>query len=251
MGDFMNNFALRLALCVAGGFAVAGCQSTGNTDSALASAVAEPAGAPASPTAAGATGTAPGAMQVAMAGAPPAQCSMQLAGGPPPKPARGADFGAAVVKDTGKAVGRGAIQVVGGMLGGGLGSAIGGGVAQATIRGEADIKGVWTITDGSPGCGCQIAIDSFWKLKGKGADTGNTKTKGCSSPLMQQVAIWALGYSFAGYDAKFELKAKDKQTVLATMNRDGIHYFSGTLANGAPVVMWRDGQTYHQLSSFK
>lgn len=254
----MINSALRIALCVAGGVGIAACQSSGKTDATLSSAVAEPAGA--STPAAGDTAQAgapttqmamAGAGQPMVAGAPPAQCSIQLAGGPPPKPSRGADFGAAFVKDSGKAVGRGAIQIVGGMLGGGLGSAIGSGVAQSTIRPEGDIKGVWTITDGSPGCGCEIAIDSFRIITGKGSDTGTTKTRGCSSPQMLQVAAWALGHSFTGYDAKFELKAKDKKTVLATMNRDGAHYFSGTMANGAPVVMWREGQNYHKLSSFK
>jgi hypothetical protein len=183
--------------------------------------------------------------------ATPAQCTIQIAGGPPPKPAKGADFGEAVVKDTGKAVGRGAMQIAGGMLGGGLGSAVAGGLAKTTIRSEADIKGVWTITDGNPNCGCQIGIDGFFMMEGKGNDTGSVKVKGCANPQIVQAAAWALGYSFTGYDAKFELKTKDKKTVVATLNRDGMHYFSGTLADGTPVVMWREGQTYNQLATFK
>ena len=92
------------------------------------------------------------------------------------------------------------------------------------------------------------ATRGWLKIQGKGKDTGSIKLSGCSTPVIQKVANWALGYSFAGYDAKFELKARDNRTVLATLNRDGIHYFSGTLADGTPVVMWRDGQNY---SSFK
>jgi hypothetical protein len=181
----------------------------------------------------------------------PAQCAIAIAAGPPPKPAKGADFGEAVVKDTGKAVGRGAMQMVGGLVGGGLGSAVAGGIAQSTVRSEGDIKGVWTITDGSPNCGCQIGIDGFFMQQGKGNDTGSVKLKGCANPQLIQAAAWALGYSVTGYDAKFELKAKDKKTVVATLNRDGMHYFSGTLADGTPMVMWREGQTYNQLATFK
>ncbi len=184
-------------------------------------------------------------------GATPAQCSIAIAAGPPPKPARGADFGSAVVKDSGKAVGRGAMQIVGGMVGGGLGAAAAGGLAQSTIRSEADIKGVWTITDGRPDCGCQIGIDGFFALQGKGGDTGTAKLKGCGDQRLASIATWALGHSFTGYDAKFELKAKDKKTVVATLNREGMHYFSGTLSDGTAIVMWREGQTYNQLATFK
>ena len=192
----------------------------------------------------------PPVQQAALSTAPAGQCAIPLPGGPPAKPPRGKDFGKAVVKNTGKAVQRGVIQQIGGALGGGLGAAIAGNVAAGTIRAEQDIKGVWMITDGSPTCACEFSVDSLWKLKGKGADTGFSKTRGCTNAYMQQVANWQLGYSFTGYDSKFQLKAKDKQTVLATLNRDGIHYFSGTFADGTPVVMWRQGQTFHQLTKF-
>lgn len=178
------------------------------------------------------------------------QCSIQLAGGPPPVPPRGADFGQAVAKNTGKAIQRGVLQQIGGAVAGGLGAAVAGGVGQATIRQEEDIKGVWMITDGNNGCACEVSVDSLFKLKGKGADTGISKTRACSDPAIQQVAAWQLGYAFAGYGAKFELKKSDKKSILATMTRQGIHYFSGTLSDGRPVTMWRNGQTYNQLTAF-
>ena len=263
----MKKLICGLALC-ASAIVVTSCQSSGGSADSTLSSAATPAPAAnaaadgvavadaaktaaAAPDAAkAAAGTEPLSIAQA-AGAPPAQCTIQIAAGPPPKPARGADFGSAVVKDSGKAVGRGAIQILGGMVGGGLGSAAAGGLAKSTIRSEGDIKGVWTITDGRQDCGCQIGIDGFFALEGKGGDTGTAKLKGCSDQRLAQIASWALGYSFAGYDAKFELKTKDKKTVVATLNRDGIHYFSGTLADGTPVVMWRDGQTYGQLATFK
>ena len=178
----------------------------------------------------------------------PGQCAIQLAGGPPPKPAKGADFGKAAAKNVGKNVTRNLITIIGGQVGGQIGAAAASGVANSEIRAEQDIKGTWQITDGNMGCACQIEIGGIWKIQGKGKDKGSIKTIGCSSPLVQRIANWALGYSFTGYNAKFELKAKDNRTVLATMNRDGVHYFSGAMADGTPVVLWRDKQNY---SSFK
>ena len=52
-------------------------------------------------------------------------------------------------------------------------------------------------------------------------------------------ARWTLGYSFTGYDAPFDLYSADGAKV-ATLNRDGMDYFSGTLADGTPVTLWRD-----------
>ena len=259
-------------LCAAGAslLILPGCQSSQSAkgDNALESAAADqqpPPGAAADPSAAGEPATEPsvetamvssepqpagaGAAQIQVAAAP-GQCAIPVAGGPPAKPPRGADFGTAVAKNTGKAVQRGIIQQIGGRLGGGLGAAIAGNVAAGTIRSEQDIKGVWMITDGRMDCACEVSVDSLYKLNGKGADTGFSKIRGCTSAQMQQVANWQLGYSFTGYDSKFQLKAKDKKTVLATLNRDGIHYFSGTFADGTPVVMWRQGQTFHQLTKF-
>ncbi len=256
----MRNPYSTVVLCLTAAIAAACTSSGGGVDETLSSAPATTA----SPEVAAASGTAGAAADTAARdgsgaalayadpkAANPAQCAIQIAAGPPAKPAKGADFGEAVVKDTGKAVGRGAMQMVGGLVGGGLGSAVAGGIAQSTVRSEGDIKGVWTITDGNPNCGCQIGLNGFFMQQGKGNDTGNVKLKGCSNPQIAQAAAWALGYSFTGYDAKFELKAKDKTTVVATMNRDGMHYFSGTLADGTPVVMWRDGQTYNELATFK
>lgn len=182
--------------------------------------------------------------------ASPQACTIQLAGGPPPKPARGADFGETVVKNTGKSVQRGIIQQIGGAIGGGLGAAVGGAVAGSTIRSEQDIKGIWMITDTSQSCACEIAIDSPFQLTGKG-DNGGAKNYNCQSPALQKIHTWALGYSFTGYDAKFELKASDKKTVIATLNRDGIHYFAGTLADGTPVTMWREKQNYMDMKRRK
>ena len=95
-----------------------------------------------------------------------------------------------------------------------------------------------TSSDGRPTCDTSIAAPGD-------ACKDTEKPKGCSTPALQQVAAWALGYSFTGYDAKFEMKAKDRRTVLATLKREGVHYFAGTMSDGTPVTLWRDGQNYN------
>ncbi len=241
-----GHLAAATAMCLL----IAGCQSTGGSADTAQLQQADLNVAETDPAAAGD----PNAMALAEPAAEPqmasagGQCSIQLAGGPPPIPPRGADFGKAFVKDTGKNVSRNIITMIGGRLGGGIGSAVASGVARSEIRPEGDIKGTWQITDGSNSCACTMEIGGVKVITGKGGDTGTIKTIGCSNPMVQQIANWALGYSFTGYDAKFELKARDKRTVLATLNRDGAHYFSGKMANGTPVVIWRDKQNY---SSFK
>lgn len=167
------------------------------------------------------------------------QCAIQLADGPPPKPDRGSDIAKnAVGKNIARNVGRNAITRIGGRVGGGLGAAVAGGLASNSIRTEQDLKGVWTITDGSANCACQLDISSGTNLQMQSSNQGKLKPKGCSS-LVASAARWSLGHSFTGYDAPFQLLAPDRKTVIAHMKRDGINFFSGTLADGTSVTMWR------------
>jgi hypothetical protein len=260
ISEIAGHAVLAMALC-----ALAACQTGGSATSvsdAGAAAVGSEGSAEESTAEGGAIGesaTGPAANDVSLAtthadAAPTAvtegeACAMVLTDGPPQKPAKGADFGAAAAKNTGKLVQRGAIQQAAGYFGGGLGAAIGGAVAKSTIRDEQDIKGIWMITDGAPTCACKLKIDGLFNMQGRGKDTGSIAPEACKTPAIAQMANWALGYSFTGYDAKFELKAKDKRTVLATLNRDGMHYFSGALADGTPITLWREGQNYMQMKA--
>jgi hypothetical protein len=118
------------------------------------------------------------------------QCSIALAGGPPPKPAKGADFAKnAVGKNVARNAGRNVIAGIGGRLGGGLGGAIAGGIARDQIRTEQDLKGTWMITDGSQDCGCQIDISSGTNMRMQSSNKGRLKPKGCSS-LVAGAANW-------------------------------------------------------------
>ncbi|KGF67084.1 hypothetical protein LL06_24420 [Hoeflea sp. BAL378] len=223
---------------------VAACQSPSQTASAGAaspgtSAPSAPASATAGPqvttvTAFAATQSSPGA------------CTMPLAGGPPPKPDKGADFAKnAVGKNLARNVGR---NVLGSMIGGGV---IGATVASQVVRTEQDLGGKWMVTDGSSNCGCEIQVrtgagviaQGFGTASGyrlKDAKGGNMSNISCSNPHLAQVRRFALGYSFTGYDAVLAIEGGNGQPV-AQLKRDGINYFSGALADGTPVTMWRRG----------
>lgn len=169
-------------------------------------------------------------------------CSVQLTSGPPPKPSKGADVAInAVGKNVGRNIGRNVLTQLGGRLGGGIGAAAAGGAATSTIRTEQDMKGKWLVTDGRSDCACNISINSGVNLQMKSSNKGKLKTEGCANPALASSQRWRLGHTFTGYNASFELLANDNKTVLATMRRDGLNYFSGTLPNGEPVTMWRRG----------
>lgn len=200
----------------------------------------------ASATAAASGSAASTATAFAATPASPAVCSTVLAGGPPPKPEKGADFMKnAVGKNLARNVGR---NVLGNMIGGGM---IGATVASQVVRTEQDLGGKWMVTDGTSNCGCEVQVrtgagviaQGFGRTSGyklKDAKGGNMKNLSCSNPYLANVGRFALGYSFTGYDATLAIESPDGRPV-AEMKRDGINYFSGRLADGTPVVMWRRG----------
>jgi hypothetical protein len=95
------------------------------------------------------------------------KCAIELASGPPAKPAKGADFAKnAVGKNIARNVGRNLLNRA---IGGG---AIGATLASQVVRTEQDLGGKWMATDGSNNCGCEIQIRTgaafinSWKLSG-------------------------------------------------------------------------------------
>ncbi|BDA86958.1 hypothetical protein Sa4125_45000 [Aureimonas sp. SA4125] len=223
--------ALVLAACQSGASSsTAGPAGTG------AAAARAAASETAEPTAAG-TVAAYGGQPAAPSGA---LCAVTIAGGPPPKPAKGADFGTAVGKNIGRNVGKSIISGLGGAIAGPLGGVVAGAVANDQVRPEQDLKGKWTATDGSPTCGCTLTVNAGINLQGQTATAGRIQSDSCTSPLLAQSARWTLGHSFTGYDAPLQILASNRQTVLATLKRDGMNYFSGTMADGTPMTLWRD-----------
>ena len=219
--------------------ALSACQSASTAPKPLAlqapATSATAAAAPDAATQAPAQGT---PTNVAFAAVAPGQCGMVIAG-PPPKPTKGADFGKAAAKNVGKNVGRNVFAGLVGQAAGPLGSAVAHGVALNAVRPEQDLKGTWTATDGSATCGCSVQISSGINLQGKSSDKGKLSAAACSNGLLANAARWTLGYSFTGYNAPFDLYSAGGAKV-ATLNRDGMDYFSGTLADGTPVTLWRD-----------
>ncbi|PWW00482.1 hypothetical protein DFR52_103689 [Hoeflea marina] len=221
---------------LAAALALAGCQS-GQTSTAGAMATAS---APSATSASAGAGTQ--SAFAATASAPGGQCSITLAGGPPPKPAKGADFAKnAIGNNIKRNVTRNLISNIGARVAGPLGGAVAQGIATDRIRTEQDLKGIWTITDGRSDCGCAVDISSGVNLQMKSSNAGALTTRGCANVQLAQAARWSLGHSFTGYDAPLTVMAPDRRTVVATLNRDGLNYFSGTLADGSAVTMWRRG----------
>jgi len=227
----------RFAALAAALVMLAACQSSKQAGSA-----APPTVEPAAAIAAEPVDQSAAAAQTAFA-APvipsPAQCAIAIAGGPPPKPSKGADFGSAAAKNVGKGIGRSFISTIGSSIAGPLGGAVAGGVATSTIRSEQDLKGTWTATDGAPTCGCAIDVSAATNLQLKTANKGKLAPRNCGNPLLARASRWTLGHSFTGYDAPFELLAADGAS-LAKLNRDGVNYFFGALADCTPVTLWRD-----------
>lgn len=220
------------AVCALGALALlAGCQSTPSTDSSATTQAGMAAAQPVT--------TAQTAVQATTAAA--GYCARPISG-PPPKPAKGADFAKnGIGNNLKRNVARNSISMIGARVAGPLGGAIAQGIASDQIRTEQDLKGEWAVTDGRPDCGCTISISSGTNLKMESSKAGKLAAEGCQSPFLAQAARWSLGHTFTGYDAPLAILASDRKTVLVQLNRDGINYFSGQLADGTPVTMWRRG----------
>lgn len=174
------------------------------------------------------------------------KCAIELASGPPAKPAKGADFAKnAIGKNIARNVGRNLLNRA---IGGG---AIGATLASQVVRTEQDLGGKWMATDGSSNCGCEIQIrtgagviaQGFGRTSGyklRDAKGGNMRNLTCSNPQLAAVNRFALGYSFTGYNATLAVEGKNGAPI-AQLKRDGINYFSGNLADGTPVTLWRRG----------
>ena len=202
------------AVCALGALALlAGCQSTPTSETSATTQAGMAAAQPVT--------TAQSAVQTATAQA--GYCAKPISG-PPPKPAKGADFAKnAVGNNLKRNVARNSISMLGSRIAG------------------PDRKGEWAMTDGRPDCGCTVSISSGTNLQMKSSNAGKLRTEGCQSPLLAQAARWSLGHTFTGYDAPLAILASDRKTVLVQLNRDGINYFSGRLADGTSVTMWRRG----------
>lgn len=234
-------FAASAATCLTFAMLLSACQSSGQQADALSA-----QGKTETPTAGAQTGSSeplPAATEAAFApaaagSAAAVQCATPIAG-PPPKPAKGADFASATGKNLGKNVGRNLIASMGSRVAGPLGGAVAGAVAADAIRSEHDLKGGWTATDGAANCGCTLEVQSGINLQGRTVYSGKLSAAGCANPLLARAVKWDLGHTFTGYDASLALSASDG-TRVATLSRDGVDYFSGTLADGTPLTIWRD-----------
>ncbi len=168
----------------------------------------------------------------------PMQCTTRLPGGPPAKPERLSAFGTATAWNVGKNVGRGAITSAGTMVAGPVGGAVAGTVAARALPSEFDIRGTWQATDGAPNCGCTLTIQTQSSWTGANPERGTAQSSGCRNSALANANDWRLDETMTGLEAEFLLYATNGNRI-AVLKRDGPDYYSGQLANGTPVTLWR------------
>lgn len=168
----------------------------------------------------------------------PRLCAVPLRSGPPPKPERLSAFGAATAWNVGRTVGRNAIAGAGTFVAGPVGGAVAGNLAARALPSEFDIRGNWTVTDGTPDCGCPMTITAPGSWTGTNTPRGDIRASGCNNAVLASANDWRLDESMAGLEAELLLYARNGNRI-AVLKRDGPHYYSGQLSNGRPITLWR------------
>ena len=169
----------------------------------------------------------------------PMQCAVPLTSGPPAKPERIGAFGTATAWNMGRNVGRSAITGAGTFVAGPVGGAVAGNLAARALPSEFDIRGNWTVTDGTANCGCSLSFAAPGSWSGANPPRGTARTSGCNNPLLASVADWRLDETMTGLEAEMLVYAQNGNRI-AVLNRDGPDYYSGKLSTGQSITGWRD-----------
>ncbi len=169
----------------------------------------------------------------------PLQCRAPLPDGPPAKPDRLSAFGTATAWNVGRTVGRNAIAGAGTFVAGPVGGAVAGNIAARALPSEFDIRGNWTVTDGSPACGCAVSFTAPGTWSGANLPRGTIRSSGCNNPLLATANDWRLDETMTGLDAELLVYAQNGNRI-AVLNREGPHYYSGRLSTGQAIALWRD-----------
>ena len=169
----------------------------------------------------------------------PMQCAVPLQSGPPAKPDRAAAFGTATAWNVGRNVGRSAITGAGTFVAGPVGGAVAGNLAARALPSEFDIRGQWTVTDGTANCGCSLAFAAPGSWSGANPPRGTARTSGCNNPLLASAADWRLDETMTGPEAEMLVYAQNGNRI-AVLKRDGPDYYSGQLATGQSITVWRN-----------
>jgi hypothetical protein len=169
----------------------------------------------------------------------PMQCAVPLPSGPPAKPERMSAFGTATAWNMGRNVGRSAITGAGTFVAGPVGGAVAGNLAARALPSEFDIRGNWTVTDGTANCGCSLAFAAPGNWSGANPPRGTARTSGCNNPLLASAADWRLDETMTGLEAEMLVYAQNGNRV-AVLKRDGPDYYSGQLSTGQSLTVWRD-----------
>lgn len=169
----------------------------------------------------------------------PLQCAAPLPSGPPAKPDRMTAFATATAWNVGRTVGRNAIAGAGTFVAGPVGGAVAGNVAARALPSNFDIRGRWTVTDGTDDCGCSMAFAAPGNWSGANLPRGTARTTGCNNVLLASANDWRLDETMTGLDAELLVYAGNGNRI-AVLKRDGPDHYSGRLSSGRPITLWRD-----------
>ncbi len=169
----------------------------------------------------------------------PLQCAIALPSGPPQRPDRASAFGTAAAWNVGRTVGRSAIAGAGTFVAGPVGGAVAGNLAARALPSEFDIRGRWTVTDGSANCGCTMAFAAPGSWSGVNPPRGTARTSGCNNPLLAIAADWRLDETMTGFDAELLIYAQNGNRI-AVLKRNGPDYYSGQFSTGQAITLWRE-----------
>lgn len=183
------------------------------------------------------SGNATAAAQGSLIG--PRQCAVPLPSGPPAKPEPMTAFGMATAWNVGRTVGRNAITGAGTLVAGPVGGMVAGSVAARALPSAFDIRGNWTVTDGTRNCGCSMSYTAPGNWSGANSPRGTVRSSGCNNALLAAANDWRLDETMTGLDAELLVYAKDGDRI-AVFQRDGPDYYSGRLSTGQAITLWRE-----------
>ena len=168
----------------------------------------------------------------------PLQCAAPLPSGPPPPPNKLSSFGTATAMNMGKSVGRSAITGAGTLVAGPVGGAVAGNLAARVLPSSFDIRGQWTVNDGSTNCSCTLSFTAPGTWSGANLPRGDVRSSGCNNAQLSSINDWRLDETLSGLEAELLLYARNGNRI-AVLKRNGPDHYSGQLSTGQQITIWR------------
>jgi len=138
----------------------------------------------------------------------------------------------------GKSVGRSAITGAGTLVAGPVGGAVAGNLAARVLPSSFDIRGQWTVNDGSTHCSCALSFTAPGTRSGANLPRGDVRSSGCNNAQLASINDWRLDETLSGLEAELLLYARNGNRI-AVLKRNGPDHYSGQLSTGQQITIWR------------